>query len=66
MYRIVEGGPPPVPDGASDELRAFLSQCFEKDPSLRPTAEVLSEHAWLESFLAQATVHQVRLAAGRS
>lgn len=59
MYRIVEGGPPPVPDGASGALRAFLSQCFEKDPSMRPTAEVLSEHVWLESVLADAQLSQV-------
>lgn len=52
MYRIVEGGPPPFPEGASPELQSFLSQCFEKDPTMRPSADVLFEHDWVKPHLA--------------
>lgn len=51
MYRIVDEGPPPTPEGSSPELRAFLSQCFEMDPTMRPSAEILFQHPWLISQL---------------
>lgn len=38
---------PPIPDGCSPLLRDFLIQCFHKDPSMRPSAELLFEHPWL-------------------
>ena len=49
MFRIVEDDMPPFPPGASDLLRHFLTQCFHKDPALRPSAEVLCEHPWLKT-----------------
>jgi len=30
-------------------LQDFLKQCFHKDPSQRPSAEVLCEHPWLKN-----------------
>jgi serine/threonine protein kinase len=48
MFRIVEDDMPPIPDGCSDLLVDFLHQCFHKDPTKRPTAEVLCEHEWLK------------------
>ncbi|CED84355.1 pkinase-domain-containing protein [Phaffia rhodozyma] len=48
LYHIVEGGPPEIPEGCSTALAAFLSQCFEKDPTKRPTAKFLFNHAWLQ------------------
>lgn len=39
---------PPLPEGVSDSLKDFLLQCFQKDASLRPTAEELCEHEWLK------------------
>ncbi|KAG8899618.1 hypothetical protein FRC01_010436, partial [Tulasnella sp. 417] len=48
MFRIVEDDKAPIPDGCSETLRDFLSQCFKKDPDERPTAESLFEHPWLK------------------
>ncbi|KZT20097.1 hypothetical protein NEOLEDRAFT_1151562 [Neolentinus lepideus HHB14362 ss-1] len=48
MFRIVEDDMPPVPEGCSDLLRDFLMQCFNKDPTMRPSAEMLCEHEWLK------------------
>ncbi|KAJ7577053.1 STE/STE11/cdc15 protein kinase [Mycena floridula] len=48
MFRIVEDDMPPIPEGCSEPLRDFLSQCFDKDPAKRPTAELLCEHPWLK------------------
>lgn len=50
-----------MPEGASEPLKAFLSQCFEMDPSMRPSAEVLFEHVWLQEYLAECKTHKVRL-----
>ncbi|KAL7417452.1 kinase-like domain-containing protein [Mrakia frigida] len=60
MYRIVEGGPPPFPENASPELKSFLSQCFEKDPTMRPSADVLFEHDWVKPHLALNKVSRLR------
>jgi serine/threonine protein kinase len=48
MFRIVEDDMPPLPEGCSELLEDFLRQCFNKDPSKRPTAEDLCEHEWLK------------------
>jgi len=48
MFRIVEDDGPLIPERCSDMLRNFLEQCFHKDPSLRPSAEMLCEHPWLK------------------
>lgn len=48
MFRIVEDDMPPLPEDASPMLEDFLKQCFNKDPSLRPSAELLCEHEWLK------------------
>jgi serine/threonine protein kinase len=48
MLRIVENDTPPFPEGCSEFLEDFLRQCFNKDPSKRPTAEQLCEHEWLK------------------
>lgn len=50
MYHIVEDTMPPIPDDCSDPLKDFLRQCFQRDPSERPSAEVLCEHDWLKKF----------------
>ncbi|KAJ2918695.1 hypothetical protein MD484_g1782, partial [Candolleomyces efflorescens] len=49
MFRIVEDKTVPLPDGCSDLLEDFLRQCFQKDPSSRPSAELLCEHPWLKA-----------------
>ncbi|KAF8202162.1 hypothetical protein BJ912DRAFT_431034 [Pholiota molesta] len=49
MFRIVEDDMPPIPEDASDPLKDFLEQCFHKDPTRRPSAEELCEHAWLKN-----------------
>jgi len=48
MFRIVEDDMPPIPEGCSDLLKDFLEQCFDKDPTRRPNAEMLCEHPWLK------------------
>jgi serine/threonine protein kinase len=47
MFRIVEDEMPPLPEGASEELKAFLKRCFRKNPQERPTAEELFDDPWL-------------------
>lgn len=49
MFHIVEDSMPPIPEDCSESLKDFLRQCFEKDPSKRPSAEVLCEHEWLKN-----------------
>ncbi|KAJ7446686.1 Pkinase-domain-containing protein [Mycena latifolia] len=44
MFRIVEDDMPPLPEGASPLLEDFLTQCFNKDPRKRPSADLLCEH----------------------
>lgn len=48
MFRIVDDAMPPIPEGCSDLARQFLLQCFNKEPSRRPGAELLFEHPWLK------------------
>lgn len=48
MFRIVEDDKPPIPEGCSQLLRDFLTKCFNKDPTKRPSAELLCEHPWLK------------------
>lgn len=47
LFRIVEDERPPIPEKCSDSLKDFLIQCFQKEPTKRPTAEALFEHDWL-------------------
>lgn len=49
MFRIVEDAMPPLPDNCSELLQDFLKMCFQKDPSARPSAEMLCEHPWLKA-----------------
>lgn len=48
MYRIVEDASPPLPPNCSEALKDFFAQCFNKDPTKRPSAEELFEHPWLK------------------
>ncbi|KAJ7483244.1 kinase-like domain-containing protein [Mycena latifolia] len=48
MFRIVEDDMPPLPEGCSPLLEDFLTQCFNKDPRKRPSADLLCEHQWLK------------------
>jgi serine/threonine protein kinase len=49
LFRIVQDDCPPLPEGASPMVLDFLKHCFEKDPSLRISAETLLEHPWMSS-----------------
>ena len=40
---------PPIPSTATPLLTDFLHQCFNKEPSERPSAEDLCEHEWLKT-----------------
>ena len=59
MFRIVEDQMPPLPDECSDLAREFLTQCFNKDPSKRPSAELLFEHPWLKQNWGFLKVNQI-------
>ncbi|KAL1747824.1 Pkinase-domain-containing protein [Schizophyllum fasciatum] len=48
MFRIVEDKMPPLPENCSPLLEEFLKLCFNKEPTLRPSADILFEHAWLK------------------
>ncbi|KAF8630155.1 hypothetical protein AX15_003105 [Amanita polypyramis BW_CC] len=48
MFHIVEDKMPPIPEECSDLACDFLTQCFNKDPTKRPSAETLFEHQWLK------------------
>lgn len=39
---------PPIPEDVSDEAKDFLKQCFTTDSEIRPTAEKLLEHPFME------------------
>ncbi|KAF9977584.1 hypothetical protein BGZ73_005567 [Actinomortierella ambigua] len=47
LFRIVEDDRPPLPNNISADLLDFLCQCFQKDPTLRPSASMLSRHRWI-------------------
>lgn len=47
MYRIVKERRPPLPKPCSDELADFLSKCWNKEPSKRPSAKELLSHPWI-------------------
>lgn len=48
LFRIVEDERPPLPSNLSVDLLDFLCQCFQKDPSLRPSAGTLGRHVWIK------------------
>ena len=56
MFRIVEDSMPPLPDECSDLAHLFLTQCFNKDPSKRPSAKLLLEHPWLQNWSSQSDI----------
>ncbi|KAG0346710.1 hypothetical protein BG005_000577, partial [Podila minutissima] len=48
LFRIVEDERPPLPTNISVDLLDFLCQCFQKDPTLRPSAGALGRHVWIK------------------
>lgn len=52
LFRIVEDERPAIPENASPALHDFLVQCFQKDPTKRPTAAHLFAHEWLRDVWA--------------
>ncbi|KAF8494599.1 kinase-like domain-containing protein [Russula emetica] len=56
MFRVVENDGPPIPEGLSDLLVAFLKDSFHKTPAQRPSANELSQHEWLLNW----TLNKVR------
>lgn len=47
LFRIVQDDSPPIPDNISPLLRDFLMTCFQKEPLLRSSADLLLKHRWL-------------------
>ncbi|ORZ14014.1 kinase-like domain-containing protein [Absidia repens] len=56
MFRIVEDDYPALPDNISEDMRAFLLCCFQKNPDNRPTAKTLKNHPWIQSHLQNSAV----------
>eukprot|EP00466_Bigelowiella_natans_P020354 jgi/Bigna1/91009/estExt_fgenesh1_pg.C_850084 len=46
-FRIVQDDHPPLPQ-CSENCKAFLMSCFQKDPQRRLQASVLMKHEWLK------------------
>ena len=47
LYRIVQDPHPPLPPGISFACSDFLMLCFQKQPTIRSSAEDLLRHAWV-------------------
>eukprot|EP01127_Copromyxa_protea_P021740 TRINITY_DN7566_c1_g1_i1.p1 TRINITY_DN7566_c1_g1~~TRINITY_DN7566_c1_g1_i1.p1 ORF type:complete len:1094 (-),score=247.61 TRINITY_DN7566_c1_g1_i1:58-3339(-) len=47
LFKIVQDDMPPLPEGISPLCKDFLMQCFQKEPLLRQSAEVLLKHRWI-------------------
>jgi mitogen-activated protein kinase kinase kinase len=52
MYHIAASHQPtlPTPEQMSDLGQDFLLRCFERDPSLRPSAKELLEDPWIKAI----------------
>jgi serine/threonine protein kinase len=50
LFRIVQDDKPPFPPNISDELASFLTQCFQKDPVQRASAESLLKHKFFLKY----------------
>jgi len=48
LFRIVQDDVPRLPAGASEALKDFLLQCFNRESALRAGAKILLNHAWLQ------------------
>mmetsp|Transcript_30539 Transcript_30539/g.94464 ORF Transcript_30539/g.94464 Transcript_30539/m.94464 type:complete len:818 (-) Transcript_30539:77-2530(-) len=53
LFRIVQDDIPRAPARASEALRDFLLQCFNREAGLRADARSLVSHAWLQRAPAQ-------------
>ncbi|KAH0794816.1 STE family protein kinase [Histomonas meleagridis] len=51
MFQIAGPRPMPIPHDISELCYDFLSQCFQKDPKLRPEAITLLKHPWIQQSL---------------
>ena len=49
LYRIVSDNHPPLPEGFSEALDAFLLRCYEKNPLHRAGAATLLEDHWIQA-----------------
>ncbi|KAG1652543.1 hypothetical protein FOA52_007884, partial [Chlamydomonas sp. UWO 241] len=47
LFHIVADDHPPLPPGVSPLMSEFLMECFQKDPSQRPSAADLLQHRWI-------------------
>jgi len=54
LFRIVQDDSPPIPDNISPLLRDFLMTCFQKEPLLRSSAEMLLKHRWITTNIKKA------------
>lgn len=50
IYKIVMEDHPPLPLGISTALEDFLLKCFKKEENLRPSADQLLQHPWIQKL----------------
>lgn len=50
IYKIVMEDHPPLPLGISSALEDFLLKCFKKEENLRPSADQLLQHPWIQKL----------------
>ncbi|KAG0086361.1 hypothetical protein BGZ93_000159, partial [Podila epicladia] len=60
LFRIVEDERPPLPTNISVDLLDFLCQCFQKDPTLRPSAGALGRHVWIKRNFGAREYHRLQ------
>ncbi|KAL2318623.1 hypothetical protein Fmac_032499 [Flemingia macrophylla] len=49
MFKVLQESPP-IPETLSSVGKDFLQQCFQRDPSDRPSAATLLKHAFVQKF----------------
>ncbi|ODQ81238.1 hypothetical protein BABINDRAFT_160617 [Babjeviella inositovora NRRL Y-12698] len=50
LHAIGTDAHPPLPPNISPQLRDFLLECFQKQPSIRSGASMLLKHQWLSGY----------------
>ncbi|CAA6664768.1 unnamed protein product [Spirodela intermedia] len=56
MCAICFGEPPSLPDSASDELRAFVASCLQREADRRWTVEQLLAHPFLTRYQSESSL----------
>jgi serine/threonine protein kinase len=58
LFNIVQHRSIPLPENLSPELRDFLTLALQKNPELRPSAEQLLKHPWIQGKKLNPTLYK--------